>query len=134
MTAVTKQTAPRIDRLLRSLVGVADVRLARASDDRLHAVHILSDACVQPHQLVRNVVSGLRAGFGVTLDISRVHVHADAAAFRAAAPAAPIAEPAEAEPVAPSAAAAYRRRSRPPRTVRPATATAMATAMAVRPA
>lgn len=82
-----KHNAPRIDRLLRSLVGVADLRLLWDAAASLRVVHILRTPDVQEHQLVRNIVSGLRAGFGIRLDPAHVCVHADAAIFGDVAPA-----------------------------------------------
>jgi hypothetical protein len=80
--AVSTKTMQRIDRLLRSLVGVADVRvLWRAHTPR--AVHILRDAATQPHQLIRNIVSGMHAGFGIQLQPTQVHIHEDAQVFDA---------------------------------------------------
>ena len=81
----SEKAAPRIDRLLRSLVGVMDLRLTWGPRGDLAGVHILRDDDVQEHQLVRNVVSGLRAGFGVELDPGQVHLHDDADAFGAVA-------------------------------------------------
>lgn len=76
-SSVSKRTVQRVDRLLRSLVGVADLRLAWDARGTLRSVHILSDAAVQPHQIVRNVVSGLSAGFAIDLDASAVRICED---------------------------------------------------------
>src|SRR5688572_10737811 len=77
----------RIHRLLRALVGVADVSIIVTPQGKLRSVAVLRDGNVQEHQLVRNVVSGLKAGFGLRLDANDVQVilHADAWRQRAAA-------------------------------------------------
>lgn len=80
--AVSTMTTQRIDRLLRSLVGVSDVRMLWRAHT-LRAVHILRDRNTQPHQLIRNIVSGLQAGFGVQLLPTHIHVHDDSAIFEA---------------------------------------------------
>ena len=80
--AVSTMTTQRIDRLLRSLVGVSDVRMLWRAHS-LCAVHILRDRNTQPHQLIRNIVSGLQAGFGVQLLPTQIHVHDDSALFEA---------------------------------------------------
>lgn len=67
--------APRVERLLRSLVGVADLHLAWTAPDTLGDVHILRGDRVQHHQLTRNIVSGLKAGFGIRLHSDHVHIH-----------------------------------------------------------
>ena len=80
--AVSTMTTQRIDRLLRSLVGVADVRMLWRSQT-LRAVHILRASGTQPHQLIRNIVSGLQAGFGIQILPTQVHVHEDVLIFDA---------------------------------------------------
>src|SRR5690606_22238312 len=79
----------RIDHLLRSLVGVADVRMVCPAGT-LRSVHILRDDRTQPHQLIRNVVSGLRAAFVIELLPSQVHVHDDDELFEAVSIAAEV--------------------------------------------
>ncbi|HSJ30685.1 MAG TPA: hypothetical protein VK933_04575 [Longimicrobiales bacterium] len=79
---MSTMTTQRIDRLLRSLVGVSDVRMLWRAHT-LRAVHILRDRNTQPHQLIRNIVSGLQAGFGVQLLPTQIHVHDDTAVFEA---------------------------------------------------
>jgi hypothetical protein len=76
----------RIHRLLRSLVGVADVSIIVTPEGKLRSVAVLRDGNVQEHQLVRNVVSGLKAGFGLRLEPTDVQVvlHVDAWRQRAA--------------------------------------------------
>jgi hypothetical protein len=81
--AATEQMAGRVDRLLRSLIGVADLHSAWTASGRLRLVHILKAAVAEDHQIVRNVVSGVRAGFGIELDPADVRVYQDAAAFAA---------------------------------------------------
>jgi hypothetical protein len=92
MFAMRDPSAPRVDtsrihRLLRALVGVADVSIIVTPEGKLRSVAVLRDGNVQEHQLVRNVVSGLKAGFGLRLDANDVQVilHADAWRQRAAA-------------------------------------------------
>lgn len=80
--AVSTTTTQRIDRLLRSLVGVSDVRMLWRAH-ALRSVHILRDRNTQPHQLIRNIVSGLQAGFGVQLLPTQIHVHDDPTLFDA---------------------------------------------------
>ena len=80
--AVSTMTTQRIDRLLRSLVGVADVRVSWRAHT-LRTVHILRDSATQPHQLIRNVVSGLQAGFGIQVLPTQVQIHDDPAVFDA---------------------------------------------------
>jgi hypothetical protein len=79
-----KQTAERVERLLRSLVGVADLRPAWDRSGRLCQVHILKDDEVQHHQLTRNVISALQAGFGIRLDPLNVSVYGETPLFAAA--------------------------------------------------
>jgi hypothetical protein len=80
----SEQTAQRVERLLRSLIGVADLRPAWDRSGRLGQVHILKDDQVQHHQLTRNVVSALQAGFGIRLDSLNVSIYAEAPLFAAA--------------------------------------------------
>lgn len=80
--AVSTMTTQRIDRLLRSLVGVADVRMLWRAQT-LRAVHILRASGTQPHQLIRNIVSGLQAGFGIQVLPTQVHIHEDVLVFDA---------------------------------------------------
>jgi hypothetical protein len=95
----------RIHRLLRSLVGVADVSLIVTPEGKLRSVAVLRDGNVQEHQLVRNVVSGLKAGFGLRLEPGDVQVvlHAEAWQQRAAETARAVAKPAASAPVESSA-------------------------------
>jgi hypothetical protein len=86
---VSTMTTQRIDRLLRSLVGVADVRVIWRGG-ALRAVHILRASGTQPHQLIRNIVSGLQAGFGQNLLPTQVHIHEDAHLFEAVEAAADV--------------------------------------------
>jgi hypothetical protein len=79
-----KQTAERVERLLRSLVGVADLRPAWNRSGCLCQVHILKEDDVQHHQLTRNVISALQAGFGIRLDPLNVSVYRDPSLFAAA--------------------------------------------------
>lgn len=81
-SGTSTMTARRIERLLRSLVGVSDLRLHWTAES-LRSVHILRDARVQPHQLIRNVVSGLQAGIGITILPTQVHVHENAGTLEA---------------------------------------------------
>src|SRR5688500_3942962 len=92
MFAMKEPSASRVDtsrihRLLRSLVGVADVSIIVTPEGTLRSVAVLRDGNVQEHQLVRNVVSGLKAGFGLRLAATDVQVilHVDAWRQRAAA-------------------------------------------------
>jgi hypothetical protein len=80
----SEQTAERVERLLRSLIGVVDLRPAWDRSGRLGQVHILKDDQVQHHQLTRNVVSALQAGFGIRLDSLNVSIYAEAPLFAAA--------------------------------------------------
>jgi hypothetical protein len=111
------ETLPRIDRLIRSLVGVTDLRLSGGGDRPL-TVHVLRDARVQDHQLIGNIVSGLRAGLGIALDPARVRLYdafdeatarleppVAAAAVPPAAPAGPAVPPSVSGDVAADASA-----------------------------
>ena len=80
--AMSTTTTQRMERLLRSLVGVADVRMLWRAHT-LRSVHILRDRSTQQHQLIRNIVSGLQAGFGVQLLPTQIHVHDEATVFEA---------------------------------------------------
>ena len=96
--SASKHLAARAERLVRSLVGITDVRLAWTARGTLHAVHLVRHPDTQQHQLVRNVVSGLKAAFGIELPGSAIHMHEDASTLPAPAPLEiPIAQP---EPVA----------------------------------
>jgi hypothetical protein len=75
------QTAVRVNRLLRSLVGIVDMRTEWLPAGTLRNVHILRESTMHDHQIVRNVVSGLEAGLGIRLAPSSVRVHGDASAF-----------------------------------------------------
>jgi hypothetical protein len=79
------QTALRVDRFLRSLVGIVDMRTEWFPAGTLRHVHILRESAMRDHQIVRNVVSGLEAGLGIQLAASSVRVHGDASAFAVAA-------------------------------------------------
>jgi hypothetical protein len=73
--------AARVERLLRLLVGVADVRLHFESGSGVRAIEILRDGRVQEHQLIRNVISALKAGFGLRLEPAQVTVFVENDAF-----------------------------------------------------
>jgi hypothetical protein len=75
-----EQTAQRVDRLLRSLVGIVDV-CPVWEGGRIRSLHVLKDGVVPEPQLIRNAVSGLKAGFGVVLDVSAIRLYGDAATF-----------------------------------------------------
>jgi hypothetical protein len=102
-----QQIAQRVDRLIRSLVGVVDLAPSWNEHGRLTGIDILKHVDVQEHQLVRNVVSGLGAGCGIKLARAAVRVHIDASAFaEVSAAAAPrAAHTPEDLPAGPSAAA-----------------------------
>jgi hypothetical protein len=101
-----EQTARRVDRLLRSLVGVVDLRPSWDRSGRLVQVHVLKSPDIQDHQLVRNVVSALNAGFGLRLETSGLCIYADAALFGASTEHLPAVQPAVVESVAAAAHAA----------------------------
>ena len=82
LPGVSTMTTQRINRLLRSLVGVTDVRMLWRART-LTSVHILRAAGTETHQLTRNIVSGLKAGFGIRLQPGQLHIHDDAAVFEA---------------------------------------------------
>ncbi|CAN5628623.1 hypothetical protein BH23GEM9_BH23GEM9_05290 [soil metagenome] len=81
-----KQTALRVDRLLRSLVGIVDLRPVWCAGGVLRHVHVLKSHDIRDEQLVRNVVSGLKAGLGLRLASTAVFVHGNAVAFLNSAP------------------------------------------------
>lgn len=82
--SATTQMERNVDRLVRSLVGVMDYAAHWEAPGRIHRLDILRDPAVEEHQLIRNVVSGLGAGCGLRIPRSDIHIHPDAAAFRAA--------------------------------------------------
>ena len=82
LTGVSTLTTQRINRLLLSLVGVTDVRMLWRAQT-LTSVHILRAAGTETHQLTRNIMSGLKAGFGIQLQPGQLHIHDDAALFEA---------------------------------------------------
>jgi hypothetical protein len=49
----------------------------------LSSVHILRAAGTETHQLTRNIVSGLKAGFGIKLQPTQLHIHDDRVVFDA---------------------------------------------------
>jgi hypothetical protein len=71
----------------------------------LRAVHILRDSGTQPHQLIRNIVSGLQAGFGIQVLPTQVHIHDDAVVFEAIEVAADVLAEGDAESATPAASA-----------------------------
>lgn len=79
-----EQTAQRVDRLVRSLVGVDDVRPAWDAAGRLRVLHVLRNGQVTDQQLIRNIVSGLQAGFAIRLESAAIRIYADAAVFATA--------------------------------------------------
>jgi hypothetical protein len=101
-----EQKTRRVDRLLRSLVGVVDLRPSWDRSGRLAQVHVLKAPDIQDHQLVRNVVSALKAGFGLRLETSSLRIYADADLFGASTEHLPNAVPAPQPAPAPVAAAA----------------------------
>jgi hypothetical protein len=103
-TATQQKVAHRLDRIVRSLVGVADLAPSWRADGRLLQIDILTRDDVQEHQLVRNVVSGLGAACGISLDRSAVRVHGDVATFARASAAAALTVPPAATPAATPAA------------------------------
>lgn len=77
---------PRIDRLLRSVVGVTDLHFARGgASGSVTVVHVLRALHVQHHQIVRNIVSALQAAFDIDLEHRHVHVHDTEDSFVSAA-------------------------------------------------
>jgi hypothetical protein len=84
-----EQTAQRVDRLLRSLVGVDDLRPAFDANGALRTVHILRNDLVTDHQLTRNIVSGLHAALGIRVGSSAIRIYADGAVFLTAVAALP---------------------------------------------
>src|SRR5688572_15901884 len=95
--SASKHLAARVERLVSSLVGITDVRLAWTARGTLHAVHLVRHPDTQQHQLVRNVVSGLKAAFGIELPASAIHSHENASTLPAPALEEPLPRP---EPVA----------------------------------
>jgi hypothetical protein len=75
--------AARVERLVSSLVGITDVRLAWTQRGTLQRVHLVRHPATQQHQLVRNVVSGLKAAFGIELDPSSIQTHENASTLPA---------------------------------------------------
>jgi hypothetical protein len=99
VTKQSEQSARRVDRLIRSFLGVIDYVASWSEAGRLYRIDILKDDSVADHQLIRNVVSGLGAGCAIRLDRAAVHVHDAPASFAAAAaPQAPTRAAAEPAP------------------------------------
>ena len=82
-TSASKHLAARVERLVRSLVGITDVRLSWTPRGTLQTVHLVRHPETQQHQLVRNVVSGLKAAFGIQLDPSAIRTHENASTLPA---------------------------------------------------
>jgi hypothetical protein len=114
---VSRAVCARAEALLRSLNGVADVRVELDEQGRLRMVYVVAASGVGGKALIRNVQSGLRAAFNLAIDPGSivlmpalppektpVVVKAPVAA-PAAAPVAEKAPVAELEPVATPAAA-----------------------------
>lgn len=57
-----------IERLLSSLAGITSASVVRSRDGRLVEIHVLATPELHPKQIVRNVESALRAGFGIEID------------------------------------------------------------------
>jgi hypothetical protein len=74
----------RVEKLLRSVVGVAGVHVTLDAQRVLQRVSILREGRIQEHQLIRNVVSALKAGLGIHLGPAQVHVLADEESWRRA--------------------------------------------------
>lgn len=64
----------RIEKLLRSLAGVRDVRVITRSG-ALRSVHILRDVHTTPHSIIRNVIAALHAAVGTEISPSQIQVH-----------------------------------------------------------
>jgi hypothetical protein len=65
--------------LLRSLVGVASASVTAAPDGSLQRIDVVAEPGTGERQLVRNVLSALRARFGVALDPASISINPDRA-------------------------------------------------------
>lgn len=61
-------TEQEIERLLRSLEGIASARVSSDGRGRVDAIHILALPTFHPKQVVRNIESAMSAGLGVVVD------------------------------------------------------------------
>lgn len=70
MTTTSSSPPPvsAIERLLSSLEGIVSASVVPGHDGRLLEVHVLATTSLHPKQVVRNVESALRAGFGIGVD------------------------------------------------------------------
>ena len=67
-TEASSPAEHEIERLLRSLEGIASARVATDTRGRIESIHILAFPAFHPKQVVRNVESGLSAGLGLIVD------------------------------------------------------------------
>jgi hypothetical protein len=115
-----EQTAQRVDRLVRSLVGVDDLRPSWDAGGQLRALHVLRNACISDQQLARNVASGLQAALGMKVQTAVIRIYSEPAVFTTSiaalepAPTANVPVPAPAVPPAQETAAEANGGSLPP--------------------
>jgi hypothetical protein len=83
-----EQRVQRVDRLLRSLVGVADLRASWDGPGRLAQLDVLKDPQVSDNQISRNILSALKAAFGIRLEMTSLRIFREASLFAAEATAA----------------------------------------------
>ncbi len=67
-TEASSPTEQEIERLLRSLEGIASARVSSDGYGRVVAIHILALPTFHPKQVVRNVESAMSAGLGIVVD------------------------------------------------------------------
>lgn len=67
-------TEQEIERLLRSLEGIASARVSMDGHGRILSIHILALPTFHPKQVVRNVESAMSAGLGIMLDRRAISV------------------------------------------------------------
>jgi hypothetical protein len=67
-TEASSPTEQEIERLLRSLEGIASASVSSDVYGRVVAIHILALPAFHPKQVVRNVESAMSAGLGIVVD------------------------------------------------------------------
>lgn len=87
------------ERLVRSLVGVADVSIKAGPDGRIRGVCVTPAEGAPERQVLKNVMSALMAGLGVSIDSAAVFIAPPGFSEPRPAEAAPVAQPVPAEPV-----------------------------------
>jgi hypothetical protein len=94
------------ERLVRSLVGVADVSIKAGPDGRIRGVCVTPAVGAPERQVLKNVMSALMAGLGISIDSAAVFLAPPGFTEpKPAEPVPPVAQPSAPEPVQAKAAA-----------------------------